>query len=64
MPKDDDLDLQFAIGTWTTEPDHAVQDRVEEREQHDRRCYTGAGQGDASEKTYPSQAAPIAAWAP
>jgi len=36
MPKDDDLDLQFAIRTRTTGPDHAAEQRVEESEQHDR----------------------------
>ena len=54
VPKDDDLDLQFAIPTRMTAPDHAAEQRVEEGEQHDRRCYIGAGQGDESEKTYPS----------
>jgi hypothetical protein len=52
VPKDDDLDLQFAIRARTTGPDHAAEQCVEESEQHDRRCYIGAGQGDASEKTY------------
>ena len=36
MPKDDDLDLQFAIRARTTGPDHAAEQRVEESEQHDR----------------------------
>jgi hypothetical protein len=55
VPKDDDLELQFAICAWMTGPDHAAEHRVEEGEQHDRRCYIGAGKGDASEKTYPSR---------
>ncbi len=54
VPKDDDLHLQFAIRARTTGPDHAAEHRVEESEEHDRRCYIGAGQGDALEKTYPS----------
>jgi hypothetical protein len=54
VPKDDDLDLQFVIPARITGPDHAAEHRVEESEQHDRRCYIGAGQGDAPEKTYPS----------
>ena len=36
VPKDDDLDLQFAIRTRMTGPDHAAEQRVEESEQHDR----------------------------
>jgi len=32
----DDFDLQFAIRTRTTGPDHAAEQRVEEGEQHDR----------------------------
>ena len=34
--KEDDLDLQFAIRTRTTGPDHATEQRVDESEEHDR----------------------------
>ena len=36
VPKDDDLDLQFAIRARMTGPDHAAERRVEKSEQHDR----------------------------
>jgi hypothetical protein len=36
VPKDDDLDLQIAIRTRTTGPDHAAEQRVKESEQHER----------------------------
>jgi hypothetical protein len=36
VAKEDDLDLEFAIRTRTTGPDHAVEQRIEESEQHDR----------------------------
>jgi hypothetical protein len=35
VPKDDDLDLQFAIRARTTGPDHAAEQCVEESEQHE-----------------------------